>query len=157
LKWNCPNGHCWSSKWRNIQAGKGCPYCKKKNETRVGNWLQQKFPEVRSQFQFQCPKEIRKSGKIFVDFFIPELNLVVEYHGIQHYKYIPNIHRTEIRFREQVARDSWLRTHCQETGLNYLEVPYSIKDLEEFLEVNVKIIGRMPFEMGKWRFVWYQK
>lgn len=33
----------------------------------------------------KCPNTIRPSGKCFIDFYIPDFNLFIEYNGIQHY------------------------------------------------------------------------
>lgn len=59
------------------------------------------------------------------DGYFPDLELVVEYHGYQHFEY-PNIfHKTEDIFRKQVLRDALKRRLVLESGAyHYLEIRF---------------------------------
>lgn len=39
------------------------------------------------------------------DFYLPEHNVFIEYHGVQHYQRIDYFHETDENFTQQVVRD----------------------------------------------------
>ena len=60
--------------------GHGCPICKSsKGEFRVRNFLIDKKIEYKRQYQF-------KGSRYKYDFYLPKLNILIEYDGIQHFK-----------------------------------------------------------------------
>ena len=133
MKWECLNCHgVWEAKWNDIRNGHGCPYCLKKRETAVGHILEELFPSVQPQHQINCPTHIRKSGKIYVDFFIPELCLIVEYQGEQHYQDLKYM-KSPGRLEAQKHRDDWLRSYCSQNKILLLEVPFWEQDLRRFI------------------------
>jgi hypothetical protein len=137
LRWECDQGHIWKATWHDIQAGSECPHCLHKTETRVGQILKELFPgdgRVLSQYPIPCSLDVRPLGKIYVDFYIPELNLLIEYHGIQHYIFPNFFHKTLEKFEYQIKRDSWLRAYCSKQEINLLEISYQVVDLRQFLE-----------------------
>lgn len=70
------------------------------------------------------------TGGVFnleLDCYCPELNLAVEYNGIQHYKYVPYFHKNKEAFYNQKYRDDMKRRICRENNVNLIEVPYSIE------------------------------
>lgn len=72
----------------------------------------------------------RAHAGIRVDYWIPSLNLVVEVHGIQHYKasgFGANKIEAARRLAMQSNRDGRLRRLCEQYGINYVEIPYDDK------------------------------
>lgn len=59
----------------------------------------------------------------------------VEYHGRQHYEYVPHFHRNRDAFQNQKYRDDIKRRLCKENGVVLIEVPYTVKlaDIEQYL------------------------
>jgi hypothetical protein len=131
----CPKGHEFRTSRDLLMSGGGCSFCVNKTEQKVGNILRSLGLLVLSQKEIQVPTSIRKSGKIRVDFYIPELNLVVEYHGYQHYEFPNHCHKTVEAFNHQRLKDIWLRNYCKDNGIRYLEISYKVKnkDLEAFI------------------------
>lgn len=78
-----------------------------------------------------------------LDCYNPELNLAVEYNGVQHYKYVPYFHRTKDAFYNQKYRDQWKKRTCNDYGVNLIEVPYTVKvkDIRQYLIRELKSIG----------------
>lgn len=70
-----------------------------------------------------------------LDCFNSELKIAVEYHGQQHYNFVPYFHRNKDRFINQKYRDVLKRKLCEENGIFLVTVPYtvSVGDIENFL------------------------
>lgn len=64
------------------------------------------------------------------DWFIQELNLVIEIHGEQHYRptaWTNMAHdKKMISFAQGKARDSMKKQAAEDQGLSYLEIPYKL-------------------------------
>jgi len=73
-----------------------------------------------------------------LDCFNEELGLAVEYNGQQHYRYTPFFHKNKEAFQNQKYRDETKRRLCRENGIVLIEVPYSVKDIENFLVRQIK-------------------
>ncbi len=61
---------------------------------------------------------------LFFDGYFPELGLVVEYHGKQHYEYVPYWHKTEAAFERRQWLDGWKAERARVLGLTYMEIKY---------------------------------
>lgn len=119
-------------------SGGGCPLCKaSKGETLIATILDKhgikyikeyRIPEVLNRYPY--------------DFYLPDRNLLVEFHGKQHYEYIPFFHRNgEDDFLQQKNRDDIKKYNALHYKYRYLEVNYKkLKQLtkrkfeEEFLK-----------------------
>jgi hypothetical protein len=108
-----PCGHMpWATNLHRLTVlDQGCPQCLHKREALVGELLRSKYGEVRTQVRVPCPTWVRKSGKVVVDFYVPSKGLYVEYHGEQHFRYMPELFHKKGRgqFESQRARDEWVR------------------------------------------------
>ena len=76
-----------------------------------------------------------------LDCFNPELGLALEYNGVQHYKYTPYFHRSKEAFHNQKYRDEIKKYKCKENGINLIEVPYDVKNIEEYVENELMKLG----------------
>lgn len=99
--------------------GCGCPKCNQsKGEILVENLLKKYGIYYESQFEVNLG-----TRKAYIDFFLPEHNIFIEYNGLQHY--IPVKHfGGEIRFQEQLSRDNLLREYCSSNSINLIEIKY---------------------------------
>lgn len=61
----------------------------------------------------EIPKSINPSGLAFLDLFVPELNLVIEYNGGQHY---------DINNEKQQLRDNYVKGFCKAHNLYLVEI-----------------------------------
>jgi hypothetical protein len=68
-----------------------------------------------------------EGDQLFVDFFIPSMNLAIECHGEQHYKFVPHFHGNEEGFKSYVARDVQKRRWAKKNKITLVEVPYNQK------------------------------
>lgn len=77
---------------------------------------------------------------IIVDYYIPNKNMIIEYNGQQHYKYIQFFHRGGYQaFVNQVNRDNVLREFCEANDIKLLQIPYVDNSrLEEVIHAFIK-------------------
>lgn len=81
--------------------GHGCPVCKSsKGELAIKAILDKHNITVEPQYRLPDEKYLFK-----YDFYLTELNILIEFHGIQHYEWIPYFHKTYGDFQEQQRRD----------------------------------------------------
>ena len=72
------------------RRGTGCPRCKKsRGEKEIMGILE------KMNIKFEDEYEFIKLSKRRFDFYLPKYNLVIEYHGIQHFKFIKFFHKTK--------------------------------------------------------------
>lgn len=74
-------------------------------------------------------------NKMFVDFYLPNYNTVIEYNGKQHYVPIEYF-GGEIQFNKQQIRDEELRKYCKLNKINLIEIKYNLneKDIEKTIK-----------------------
>lgn len=78
-----------------------------------------------------------------LDCYNQELRLAVEYHGRQHFEYIPFFHRTKDAFYNQKYRDEMKRNMCAKNSIKLIEVDYKtrIEDIEPYLIRTLSALG----------------
>jgi len=129
-----PNNHLNSA---------GCPVCKaSKGEKSIKNILD-KY-KIKYELQYSIPEIV---SKLKYDFYLPEYRLLIEFHGKQHYEYIPFFHRNgEDDFLVQKNRDDIIKHNAKFYKYNYLEFNYKqLKDTtkEEFEELVINSIKKV--------------
>lgn len=73
---------------------------------------------------------IHKSSSF--DFYLPEYNVVIEYHGKQHYELI-ELFRGEEGFVTTQLHDKIIKDYCISNGIEYIEIPCWEEDIENTL------------------------
>jgi very-short-patch-repair endonuclease len=124
----------------------GCPACSLgKNEKLVGKVLADK------QITYQTQKFIRdifnhseKVSKIRVDIYLPQINLIIEYNGKQHYQPVTfggiSQKRAIVNFDKQQARDQYLQQFCDQNGITLIWIDgrkYKGEKLKSYLLDNI--------------------
>lgn len=109
----------------NHLRGKGCPICKASKGEQTLKAIFDKY-NIIFESQYRIPKVIEN---LKYDFYLPEKNTLIEFHGIQHYEYSPFFHRNnEDNFLKQKDRDNLVRHNARYFKYKYLEFNY--KQLE---------------------------
>ena len=88
--WKCKEGHRWKTaiNYRTGQIRSGCPGCKNKTETKVLEFLKQKYTDdMESQVKFDWCKNITH---LPFDFVIKSLKIIIEVDGRQHFHQVSN-------------------------------------------------------------------
>jgi hypothetical protein len=65
---------------------------------------------------------------LFLDFFIPRLDIAVEVHGQQHYEYNTYFHKDKVGWRAHLKRDSLKEQWCELNALNLYVFKFSDTD-----------------------------
>jgi hypothetical protein len=89
--------------------------------------VKEKWPTVRVLQEVSVP--VRKGQTLFLDLYIPALNLAIEFQGEQHFKYTPQFHRSHYDFVSSKQRDQDKKLWCELNNINFVEFDY--KDTEE--------------------------
>jgi len=90
--WQKPNDHL---------NGQGCPICKASKGELLIKVILDKY-NINYIQEYKIPNQIYKFR---YDFYLPEHNLLIEFHGRQHYEFIPYFHKTEDNFLQYKQRD----------------------------------------------------
>lgn len=117
----CPNNHKHHICWSDFQQGYRCVFCSSsKGEKRVEQYLSSLDMDFTTQKTFENCKH---KNKLRFDFYIPILNLCIEYDGEQHYKPI-DYFGGEKDFKETQFRDQIKTQYCKDNNINLLRIPY---------------------------------
>ncbi|WP_456364137.1 hypothetical protein [Priestia aryabhattai] len=116
-----------------IRKGSGCPHCHiSKGEERIRRHLQDNDTAfIREWKEHTC----RHYKLLPMDFYLPEYNVVIEFHGIQHKRFTPRFHKTEADLFKQQKRDLIKRNYCNRNGIKLIEIWFNEMDkIEEILD-----------------------
>lgn len=91
--------------------------CRSKFQSEVGDQIIEDYPNCVVYQEVHVPGE-----NLFLDFFVPAHNLVVECHGRQHTTHIRFFHKTVKAFHEQQGRDNRKRQWCELNDLRLVEL-----------------------------------
>lgn len=117
----------------------GCPKCKRSfGEEKVAKYLKENKIDFIEQYPVPNEFVFCKNKKIFVDFYLPTKNVIIEYNGIQHYKDI--LMFNAITFDEQKMRDEAVRIYCKEHKIKLIIIPYNeYKNIDKVLRQNIRL------------------
>jgi hypothetical protein len=106
----------------------------------VERLLKKSFHNVRPDFL-----EFENGSNLELDMYNEELQLALEYQGVQHYKFSPYFHKGLSDFLYQQKKDDWKRKRCAELNIKLIEIPYTVKreDLEQFITGELQKNGIM--------------
>ena len=115
--------------------GQGCPKCiRSKGEELIENYLKENNINYICQYEITIDNTINSSGFAYIDFYLPDYDLYIEYNGIQHYKYTPFLQKGGmIDFEHQVERDNFIRNLYKE---KLIEFSYLQSDSEIINKLN---------------------
>ena len=136
----CPDhGEFWVTPNNHLNQKSGCPKCSySKGETTLETIFKKHNIKIEPQWKHPDEKYLFE-----YDFYLPEYKILIEFHGKQHYEWIPYFQKTYHDFEEQCKRDSWKITLAKEKGIPLIEFNYKQLDnlsLEQFEELVLKSI-----------------
>ena len=99
-----------------------------------------RFDKIRPDF---LKNNVTGGYNLELDCFNPDLNLAVEYNGVQHYKYTPYFHKNKEAFMNQKYRDEMKRDRCRVNKVKLIEVPYTVPrdKIEYYLDSELTKLG----------------
>jgi very-short-patch-repair endonuclease len=112
----------------------GCPKCKLSHgEKQVDIYLREHNINFIPQKRFSDCKD---KQPLPFDFYLPEVNICIEYDGPQHYG-IWNNKKFNINFKTIKIHDEIKTNYCKQKGIRLIRIPYTIKLTEEYLKTNL--------------------
>ena len=138
----CPQGHIYDVKWNNFLNGKRCPYCKRsKGEEKISEILKEFNVKYIAQYTYLDCKDKRT---LPFDFYIPSLNICIEYDGEQHYKPVKfkNQSEEEIEnnYKITVKHDNIKTLYCLDHNIKLIRIPYwDFKNIENILKQELNL------------------
>ena len=133
IKCKCKkDGYEWEATPNSLLRGQGCPKCNEsKGEKRIAEYLDSKNINYIPQYKFD---NCKSKYKLPFDFYIPSLNIVIEYDGIQHYEIVEYFGGFNI-FIDTKIRDTIKTIYCKENNIKLIRIPYwDFDKIEEILE-----------------------
>jgi hypothetical protein len=118
-------------------------YSSRKNERMVGEIL------LTNGIVFETQYSIKKlfgneQREILVDYYIPSLNVIIEYNGAQHYRPVcfagMSKELADQQFSEQQDRDRYLQTFCDQNGIRLIWIDgrkYANHKLTEYVSSSI--------------------
>ena len=139
IKCKCKiDGHEWEATPNSLLSRTGCPKCNEsKGEKRIGKYLDSKNIDYERQHKFD---ECKSKKELPFDFYIPSLNMAIEYDGEYHYMIITRgkndtYKKAFNRFVEGKIRDTIKTIYCKENNIKLIRIPYwNFNNIEEILE-----------------------
>ncbi len=149
LKWECKQGHRWTTKFYHIKTSHGCPECSKGISERIcrayfENYFNEKFPSTK---RLQWLKN-SKGNFMELDGYCDLLKLAFEYHGHQHFNFVDVFHKDRASLEKRKKDDAVKRKLCQENSVRLIEIPYSVqhKDIGQYILEKCDEVGiEVPF------------
>lgn len=100
----------------------------------VSNYFGKEFKSVRPAFL----KNVLTKRNLELDMYCEELNIALEYQGVQHIKYLPHFHKTEKNFKDQLLRDQMKARICRERGIKLIIIyHYEIENGDDILDSDI--------------------
>ena len=120
---------------KNHKKGNGCPICKKsKGEFAISKSLDKLNVKYVEQKKFNDCKYKRI---LPFDFYLPDYNTLIEYHGEQHYKALKHFGGEEA-FKMRLFRDEIKNTYAIKNNYNLLIISYKeYNNIDKILKTNV--------------------
>lgn len=127
------HGSFWQTPVHHVNNKCGCPLCNMSHgEELLMHYFNNNHINYIMQYEMKVPSNIRSTGIIKIDFYLPEYNTFVEYNGKQHYS-IQYGFGGELKYKAQVIRDEYLRNYCNKKDIKLIEISYKEKDPINYL------------------------
>jgi len=115
-------GNIFEQIFYNHLTGDGCPNCNNyKGEEKIIDYLN------KNNIKFEHPKkyvDLKDVNLLSYDFYLPDYNLLIEYNGRQHYKFVEYFQKNLHNFHRQLHHDWLKRKYAIKNDINLLVIPY---------------------------------
>lgn len=126
-----------------VNSETGCPHCRKMSsgEKTINKFLIDNNINYISQYQIDIDSSINSTGKAYIDFYLPKLNIAIEYNGTQHYQYNSYFHKGGVLdFERQQRRDEYVRNYCKENNIKLIEIRYNRSAKNIYQQITDKLL-----------------
>ena len=106
--------------------------------------LQQAGIKGTQEYEFE-DMEMPKTGRRYrYDFYSAEHRVIIEFHGRQHYEYVPFFHKTYDRFERSLEIDKYKKEFAEAKGLHLIEWRYDTPINDETILELINLIQVIP-------------
>jgi hypothetical protein len=103
----------------------GCPFCKiSKGEDEIEKFLIKNNIEYIREYKFKDCINPKTNKKLPFDFYLPQINTIIEYHGEQHYKKTGYFENRGGGLKDLQYRDKIKKEFGFLNNFNYIEISY---------------------------------
>lgn len=140
IKIICPDHGVFEQRAGNHSRGAGCPLCKSSTgEEKIRKILDKYQIKFKKEHMFKTCVNPITGRKLRFDFFVPKLNLVIEYDGEQHFRPV-NGWGGDKAYHDVVFRDGFKTNWCKQNNINLLRIPYTeLDNVEKILKTRLNI------------------
>lgn len=123
-----------------LLEGHGCNMCvKSKGEEFIENCLKNININYQREYRFNDCIGIKRT--LPFDFYLKDINMCIEYQGIQHYKPV-EIFGGQAQFETQKINDSIKEKYCRDNDIRLLTIPYwEFNNIEEIINNKLNLKG----------------
>jgi very-short-patch-repair endonuclease len=114
----CPDHKEFIQSPRCHMSGTGCPLCINKTQTRLFEWLKKIFPNTKREALFEWSKSPLTNRYLRFDFYIEELNCIIELDGRQHFIQVMEWQTPD--FSQQ--RDVWKMQQANKNNISVIRI-----------------------------------
>lgn len=142
IKIKCDKGHIYKATYTNFQQGRRCPRCSSSKGEKVISTVLDKYNiKYMQEYIFKGCKYIQP---LRCDFYIPSINMVIEYDGEHHFRpvHYSNKYNEYKMYEDTKNRDSVKNAYCKDNGIKLIRIPYTeFENIENILvkELNLKV------------------
>ena len=113
-----------------------------KGEKFLSEWFELKEIEFEPQKKFS---DCKYKAELPFDFYIPDLNTVIEVDGFLHYEFNEYFHKTQENFELCKLRDKIKNQYCIDNNINLIRIKYkTVRDIENWVDTDgYKLMGVM--------------
>lgn len=119
-------GYIWEQKLYSLSH---CPRCEStwsSGEQMVAQILEDNNIQYVPQYRFD---DCKYKGQLSFDFYLPEYNICIEYHGKQHYVPIEYFGGQK-NFETQIRRDNIKKEYCNKNNILLIDIPYTYNSID---------------------------
>jgi hypothetical protein len=132
--WKCKKyGHSWNASLKQRMRGSNCHHCRESiGERKIEKFLKRHNINYIRQKNFKDCINKRTNRPLLFDFYLPDLNICIEYNGQQHYTVIDNrayFYSDKIdqekAFKRSKYRDYLKKKYCKENDIILIVIKYT--------------------------------
>lgn len=131
-------GESFKMNWANVSQNQSCPNCKKsKGEVEVKKVLDKLGISHIPQYWYS---DCRNTNPLPFDFYLPDYNICIEYHGHQHYRLRKDdLFGGEEGLKKRKRNDLIKEKYCRKNSIRLLIIPYwEFKKIESVISEYIK-------------------
>jgi hypothetical protein len=122
--------------------GANCPYCNiSKGEDEIEKYLIKNDIEYVREYKFDKCINPKTNKKLPFDFFLLKYNMVIEYHGEQHYKKTGHFEQRAGGLEDLQYRDKIKEEFCLQNNILYIEISYKeFENIDKILKEKICVL-----------------